>query len=64
MIQMDPLLRSEDLYLATRGSAFDEQLIQRYWPSAVQCGSAAGVVQWCLQNGPGPAIREGRSMPR
>ena len=62
MIQMDPLLRSEDLYLATRGSALDEQLIQSNWPSAVQCGSAPGVEQWCLRNAPGPAI--GRFMPR
>jgi hypothetical protein len=61
MIQMDPLLRSEDLYLATRGGALDEQLIQRNWPSAVQCGGAPGVVQWCLGNAPGAAI--GRFMP-
>jgi hypothetical protein len=64
MIQMDPLLRSEDLYLATRGGALDEELIQRNWPSAVQCGSAPGVVQWCLGNAPGPAVGDGRFMPR
>jgi hypothetical protein len=64
MIQMDPLLRSEDLYLATRGSALDEELIRRNWPSAVQCGSAPLVVQWCLRNAPGPAIGDGQFMPR
>jgi hypothetical protein len=56
MIQMDPRLRSEDLYLATRGSELDERLVKNNWPSAVQCGSAPGVVQWCLENAPGPAI--------
>jgi hypothetical protein len=56
MIQMDPLLRSEDLYLATRGSQLDEQLIRQNWPGAAQCGSARDVVQWCLGNAPGPAI--------
>jgi hypothetical protein len=63
MIQMDPTLRSEDLYLATRGGQLDEQLIQRNWPNAVQCGSAPLVVQWCLRNVPGPAIRPGRFVP-
>ena len=53
MIQMDPTLRSEDLYLATRGGELDEQLIQRNWPNAVRCGSAPLVVQWCLGNAPG-----------
>jgi hypothetical protein len=56
MIQIDPLLRSEDLYLATRGSELDEQLVKNNWPRAVPCGSAPGVVQWCLENVPGPAI--------
>jgi hypothetical protein len=60
MIQMDPTLRSEDLYLATRGSQLDELLIQRNWPNAVQCGGAPRVVQWCLGNAPGPAIGPGR----
>ena len=60
MIQMDPMLLSEDLYLATRGRQLDEQLIRRNWPSAVQCGSAPRVVQWCLGNAPGPAIGPGR----
>ena len=47
MVQADPLLRSEDLYLATQGAQADEQLIARNWPSAVKCGAAPGVVQWC-----------------
>jgi hypothetical protein len=64
LIQMDPLLRSEDLYLATRGSALDEQLIQRNWPSAVKCGRGLLVVQWCLRNEPGPAIRQEQFTPR
>jgi hypothetical protein len=63
MIQMDPLLRSEDLYLATRGSELDERLVKHNWPSAVQCGSAPGVVQWCLGNPPGPAISGGPFTP-
>ena len=60
MIQMDPTLRSEDLYLATRGGELDEQLIQRNWPNAVRCGSTPLVVQWCLGNASGPAIEPGR----
>ena len=60
MIQMDPTLLSEDLYLATRGDQLDEELIRRNWPSAVQCGSAPRVVQWCLGNASGPAIGRGR----
>ena len=60
MIQMDPTLRSKDLYLATRGGELDERLVKNNWPSAVQCDSAPGVAQWCLRNPPGPAIRPGR----
>jgi hypothetical protein len=56
MIQTDPLLRSEDLYLATRGGELDKRLVKNNWPSAVPCGSAPGVMQWCLDNAPGPAI--------
>jgi hypothetical protein len=63
MIQVNPTLRSKDLYLATRGSQLDEQLIERNWPNAVQCGSAPLVVQWCLGNAPGPAIGSGRFIP-
>jgi hypothetical protein len=63
MIQMDPTLRSEDLYLASRGSQVDEQLIQHNWPKAVQCGSGPFVVQWCLGNASGPAIGPGRFIP-
>jgi hypothetical protein len=59
MIQMDPLLRSEDLYLATQGRRPDANLIQRHWPKAVRCGDAPGVVQWCLGAPPGtPALDE------
>jgi hypothetical protein len=59
MIQMDPLLRSEDLYLATQGRRPDANLIQRHWPNAVRCGDAPGVVQWCLGAPPGtPALDE------
>ena len=62
MIQMDPLLRSDDLYLASWGSGLDGGLVQRYWPGAVQCGSSPGVVQWCL--GDAPAAGSGRFIPR
>jgi hypothetical protein len=64
MIQMDPLLRSQDLLLATRGSELDEWLVKRSWPSAFQCGTAPGVVQWCLENAPGPAISSGQPTAR
>jgi hypothetical protein len=55
MIQMDPMLRSQDLYLATQGRQLDTDLIQQHWPNAVRCGGAPGVVQWCLGAPPGTA---------
>jgi hypothetical protein len=64
MIQMDPLLRSDDLYLASWGSGLDEGLIQRYWPGAARCGGAPGVVQWCLGDAPAHAAGSGGFIPR
>jgi hypothetical protein len=64
MIQMDPLLRSDDLYLASWGSGLDDGLMQRYWPDAVRCGSAPGVVQWCLGDAQARAAGSGLFIPR
>jgi hypothetical protein len=64
MVQMDPRLRSEDLYLATQGRQLDADLIQRHWPNAVQCGGAPGVVQWCLRAPPGTAALDDKAIER
>lgn len=63
MIQMDPSLCSADLHLASRGRGLDDQLIRRNWPNAVWCGSAPGVVQWCLPDAPTPAAGAVDSFP-
>jgi hypothetical protein len=64
MVQMDPRLRSEDLYLATQGRQLDADLIQRHWPNAVRCGGAPGVVQWCLRAPPGTAALDDKAIER
>jgi hypothetical protein len=48
MIQVDPLLRSEDLLLVSHGAALDAQLIQRNWPGAVKVSGGRAADQWYL----------------
>lgn len=51
LVQADPMLRSRDLVLASRGSKADRELIAQNWPAAVKLAQYGGVEQWYL----GPA---------
>lgn len=48
MIQIDPLLRDKDLYLATRGDLMDAKLIRQNWPGAVRIRANLWSQQWYL----------------
>ena len=48
MIQIDPLLRDQDLLLASRGDDVDEAMIRRNWPGAVLRERGFWAVQWYL----------------
>jgi hypothetical protein len=48
MIQMDPLLRNEDLLLVSHGAVLDMQMIQRNWPGAVKVSGGRVADQWYL----------------
>ena len=47
-IQLDPLLRSQDLLLASRGSDLNAELVRQNWPDAVKSGGVPWVEQWYL----------------
>lgn len=47
-IQIDPLLRSQDLQLSSRGSCLDAELVRQNWPGAVKLGGSPWVEQWYL----------------
>jgi hypothetical protein len=51
MVQMDPLLRTRDLMLVSRGRELDDRLILQNWPGAVRIPSGRPADQWYL--GPG-----------
>jgi hypothetical protein len=48
MIQIDPLLRTPDLLLASQGSRLDAELMRRSWPNAKKIGEGAWGQQWYL----------------
>lgn len=48
MVQFDPLLRDQDLYLVSHGGPLDEQLIRQNWPEATQLGGSVAADQWVL----------------
>jgi hypothetical protein len=48
MIQVDPLLRNEDLLLVSHGAVLDVQMIQRNWPGAVKVSGSRAADQWYL----------------
>jgi hypothetical protein len=48
LVQMDPLLRAEDLILFSAGPALDAELRRQNWPSAALVGRAFGVEEWNL----------------
>jgi hypothetical protein len=47
-IQIDPLLRSQDLVLSSRGNSLDAELVRQNWPGAEKSGSGRWVEQWYL----------------
>jgi len=51
MVQFDPLLRDQDLYLVSHGGELDGQLIRQNWPGASKLAGSAAADQWVL--GPG-----------
>lgn len=48
MIQVDPLLRSKDLFLVSHGTVLDTQMVKRNWPDAVEISSSHAADQWYL----------------
>jgi hypothetical protein len=48
MIQVDPLLRNEDLLLVSHGAVLDMEMIQRNWPDAVKVSASRTADQWYL----------------
>lgn len=48
MIQVDPLLRNEDLLLVSHGAVLDRQMIQRNWPDALKVSGGRAADQWYL----------------
>jgi hypothetical protein len=60
MVQIDPLLRGQDLFLVTRGSLLDVQLIRQNWPDALKIASGAWGEQWLIAPSyeGGPAVQD------
>jgi hypothetical protein len=48
MVQMDPFLRSKDLYLVSRGADLDAEMLHKNWPSAAKIASGRAYEQWYL----------------
>jgi hypothetical protein len=61
LVQSDPLLRSEDLVLFSRGPELDEQLRRQNWPSAALVEQRSGVEEWNL--GPKDQRRTSTELP-
>jgi hypothetical protein len=64
MIQFDPWLRTQDLWLVSHGRELDAQLVRQNWPDAVQVSRTRAADQWYLgledQRAPIPGHREER----
>ncbi|MGA2191431.1 MAG: hypothetical protein ABSH33_23185 [Steroidobacteraceae bacterium] len=48
LVQMDPLLRAQDLVLFSRGPELDAELRRQNWPTAVLAERGFGVEEWNL----------------
>jgi hypothetical protein len=48
MVQVDPLLRDQDLMLVSRGAELDTQLVQQNWPDAIRIAKGEAADQWYL----------------
>jgi hypothetical protein len=53
LVQMDPLLRTGDLILFSRGPEMDSELRRQNWPAAVLADSTPGVEEWVSPELPG-----------
>jgi len=51
LVQTDPLLRSDDLFLFSRGPELDAELRRQNWPNAVLVQRKLGVEEWNLDPG-------------
>jgi hypothetical protein len=61
LVQMDPLLRSQDLILFSRGAELDAELRRQNWPTAVLVGRGFGVEEWNL--GPTDQRQTSKDLP-
>jgi hypothetical protein len=48
MVQIDPLLRGKDLYLVSRGTDLDAEMVYNNWPSAAKIARGQAYEQWYL----------------
>jgi hypothetical protein len=48
MAQIDPALRTRDLFLSTRGREIDREMVRQNWPNAVQLHGYPWVDHWYL----------------
>jgi hypothetical protein len=48
LVQLDPLLRDNDLILFSGGDALDAELVRQNWPTAVLAERGLGVEEWNL----------------
>jgi hypothetical protein len=51
LVQADPLLRAEDLFLFSRGPILDAELRRQNWPTAVLVERRPGVEEWNIGSG-------------
>jgi hypothetical protein len=62
MVQMDPLLRTEDLLLVSHGADLDAKLMRSNWPKATKVSSTPAADEWYLgaedQRLPIPGLEE------
>jgi hypothetical protein len=48
MVQIDPFLRNQDLYLVSRGAELDAEMVHNNWPGAAKIASGRAYEQWYL----------------
>ncbi len=61
LVQVDPLLRAEDLVLFSRGPMLDAELRRRNWPMAVLVERGSGMEEWNL--GPKDQRQASKELP-
>jgi hypothetical protein len=61
LVQMDPLLRADDLFFFSRGPVLDAELRRQNWPTAVLVERRFGVEEWNL--GPDDQRQVSKDLP-